>query len=73
MPKINFEVVSVKGTRKWSENGKPRQETKEFFQTLNPFNKNEDGTLKTKQQAFSEITLQRDAWLAEFNPNQTGE
>lgn len=64
--KIVFNEVSVKGVRRWTdESGKKRQETRKFFQTINPFNKNADGTVKTKEEILIEITKQRDLWLSE--------
>lgn len=62
----NFEEISVKGVKRWkAENGKPRQCTKKFWQTLNPFNKNADGSIKTRQQIVAEIKAERDAWMLE--------
>jgi hypothetical protein len=63
--KYYFREVSIKGTRKWVENGKRKQETKTFFQTMNPFNKNPDGSLKDYDQIMKEIHEERDKWLAE--------
>lgn len=63
--KIYFREVSIKATRKWKENGKRKQETKTFFQTMNPFNKMPDGTLKCYDQIMKEILEARDKWLAE--------
>lgn len=62
-----FEEISVKGTRKWKdpETGKQRQQTKKFAQTLNPFNKNPDGTIKTRYDIVREITARRNEWLAQ--------
>ncbi len=62
--KITFDVVAVRATRVWRENGRRRQATKEFMQTINPFNKNDDGTVKTRQQILIEVNEQRRAWLA---------
>jgi len=59
-----FEEVSVKATKRWKDDtGKMRQQTKKFCQTINPYNKNKDGTCKTRQQITVEITQARDAWL----------
>ena len=69
MKKLEFEVISVSATKRWTdEKGKPRQQTKRFYQTLNPFNKMPDGAVKTKEQIRDQITAARDAWLAE-DPN----
>lgn len=39
------------------------QETRKFFQTLNPFNTREDGQAKTAFDIRCEINAERDAWL----------
>lgn len=58
--------VAVKATKRWTdpETGKKRQQTKKFWQTISPFNKNEDGSVKTREQILNEIKAKRDAWLA---------
>ena len=61
--RITFEKVSVKGVRRWTENGRKRQETREFYQTVNPFNKNPDGSVKTKEQIREQILEERNKWL----------
>ncbi len=68
--RVTFDKVSIKGTKYWKdENGKRHQKTKEFYQTINPFNKNPDGTVKTRQQIRSEIVAERNAWLKEATPS----
>jgi len=62
---IRFEEVKVKGVRRWTDSdGKKRQETKTFSQTINPFNKNACGLPKTCSEIVEEITAERDAWMA---------
>lgn len=39
------------------------QETRKFFQTINPFNKAEDGSVKTRDQIMVEILARRDEWM----------
>lgn len=64
--RMSFEEVAVKATKRWKDkDGKVRQKTKTFYQTINPFNKNLDGTIKTRDQIMSEIIARRDAWLKE--------
>lgn len=61
-----FDKVSIKGVRRWKdENGKPRQETREFSQTVNPFNTTAGGLVKTPQQIMVEIKRERELWLAQ--------
>lgn len=64
--RVTFNEIAVKGVKRWKDpvNGKPRQETRKFYQTINPFNKNMDGTRKTRDQIMAEIKTERDEWLA---------
>lgn len=63
--RYRFDEVAIKGVKRWTdETGKKRQQTRKFFQTINPFNTNEDGTQKTRDQIMAEIKAERDAWLA---------
>ena len=64
--KIYFNEVSIKAVKKWTgSDGKKHQQTKKFYQTVNPFNKNPDGTVKTREEIFREIVKQRDEWIDE--------
>ena len=63
--RVNFEEVSIKATRRWTdENGKKRQQTRKFFQTINPFNNGADGLPKSRDQIMSELQAEKTAWLA---------
>jgi len=62
--RVTFDEVSVTGFRTWrDEHSKRRQETRTFRQTINPFNQNLDGSVKTRAQITSELVAARDAWL----------
>jgi hypothetical protein len=59
-----FDEVSIKATRRWADaDGKKRQQTRKFWQTLNPFNKSADGTPKNRAQIVAELIAERDEWL----------
>ena len=63
--RVNFNEVWIKATKRWTdENGKKRQKTKKFYQTLNPFNRDADGNPKSREQIMSEIMAERAEWLA---------
>lgn len=65
--RIRFDKVSVKATRRWKdERGKLRQETKEFFQTVNPWNRNAAGESKSRGEIMEQILAERDAWLKSY-------
>lgn len=60
-----FQVVSVKAVRRWkTQDGRAKQETKVFSQTLNPFN-TYAGKPKTREQILVEINRERALWLAQ--------
>lgn len=62
--RTTFEEVAISATKRWTdEAGKKRQKTRKFWQTLSPFNKCADGSLKTRDQIMVEIKAQRAAWL----------
>ena len=61
---VHFEEVSIKATRRWIDSdGKKRQQTKKFYQTLNPHNRNSEGNPKSRQQIIEEIKAERDEWI----------
>lgn len=65
MTRIICREIAVKATRRWVDaDGKKRQETRKFWQTINPFNSKPDGSLKTEADIRAEINTERDAWLA---------
>lgn len=60
-----FDEVALKDTKRWTDaTGKKRTRTRKFYQTINPFNKNTDGTMKTRAEIEAELRVERDAWLA---------
>ena len=59
-----FREVSVKAVYKWVDaTGKRRQKTKKFSQTLNPFNRNMDGSLKSPSDILKAVNEEKAAWL----------
>lgn len=59
-----FYPISVSATKRWTtKDGKKRQRKRKFYQTINPYNKNKNGEMKTKEEILVEITAERDAWL----------
>lgn len=69
--RINFDEVSVKAVKRWTDaDGKKRQETKKFLQTLNPFNRGADGLPKSREQIMREITAEKNDWLAEVKGDE---
>lgn len=67
---MEFWPIKCKATRKWVEDGKKRQETKTFEQTLNPYNKNPNGTVKTEEEILEEVTAEAQAFRAGKDPKE---
>lgn len=64
-----FREVKIKGVKKWKgEDGKRHTTTRTFSQTINPFNKNKEGKIKSRDEIMTEITAERDAWIKEVSP-----
>ena len=63
--RLTFEEVRIKAVRRWTDSdGKRHQETKQFWQTLNPYNRNAVGLCKTRDEIRNELLTERAAWLA---------
>lgn len=59
-----FEEISIKRTKRWvDENGKRRQETRKFWQTISPFNKNKKGQIKTVREIQIENNEEAQKWM----------
>jgi hypothetical protein len=72
MTRYVFQEVSVKGVFRWKDaDGKSRQETRKFMQTLNPFNKNVRGEPKSYSEIMAEIRSERDLWLLQRKNDMT--
>lgn len=67
--RLQFQQVSIKGVRKFKDpvTGKPRQQTRTFMQTVNPFNRDENGVVKSSVHIMRELEAERKAWLNEGN------
>lgn len=63
----NFEEVSIRAEKsgKCIICGKRRKRVRKFWQTLNPFNKNPDGTVKQPFEIRKEIAAQAAVWTKE--------
>jgi hypothetical protein len=64
---MTFEKVAIKARKRWKDpaTGKSHQATREFSQTLNPFNTTAAGRQKSREQIMVEIKRERDLWLAQ--------
>jgi hypothetical protein len=62
--KKGYWEICISGTKTWvDQNGHKRRKTKKFWQTVNPYNKNDDGSPKTGKQIYKELCLEMDEWL----------
>ncbi len=64
---INFREVSLRAEKsgKCITCGKRRKRVRKFCQTINPFNKNADGTVKNRFDIRTELQTQVDKWRKE--------
>lgn len=59
---INFMPVKMIGKRKITINGKTKIQQKTFEQTINPFNKNPDGSIRSRQEILVELKKEIAKW-----------
>lgn len=60
---VRFAAVSISRTVYYKDtDGKKRQITQRFMQTINPFNKNGRGEPKDRQEILIELRAQADLW-----------
>lgn len=63
--RMTFDEIAVKGRRIWKDaDGKRRTQVVKFWQTENPFNKNADGSIKSRSDIGTELNEQFKAWVA---------
>ena len=63
--KITFECLKATGFRKeWAGDRWVRRQ-KTFEETVNPFNKNADGSIKSREQVRASVNAKARAWEAE--------
>lgn len=66
MTRSYFEEIAITAYRTFKDpvTGRRRQRTKKFWGAVNPCNRNEDGTEKTREQVYAKVLADRDARLA---------
>jgi hypothetical protein len=52
--------------------GRKTIKKKSFEQTVNPFNKNEDGSVKTRDEVYESLKIEADAWVPDFRHQKCG-
>jgi hypothetical protein len=70
-----YEEVSAPARRKGNCPicGKATVRSKRFTQTVNPFNRNADGTVKTRAEVRASVDAQAIAWVPDFSHEACGE
>jgi hypothetical protein len=65
---MNFNSVFLTKQKsgKCSKCGKTIVKQKKFEHTVNPFNKNEDGTVKSYSQVFKDVVKESNEWIPDF-------
>lgn len=66
MPVVRFESVNLTGFKqgKCADCDKRTKRTKRFTQTINPYNRNPDGSVKTRDQVYESVRSEIDRWKA---------
>ena len=59
-------VLVVRRSGKCPNCGKRRQRSKRFEQTVNPWNKNPDGTVRTRAEVVEAVRAEAAAWKPDF-------
>jgi hypothetical protein len=66
MPRITFDEISVYGQKSGKCGcGKQRTRRQKFWMTESPFNRNEDGSVRTRPQIYEALAQQVAAWKRE--------
>jgi len=67
MTSVTFDEISLTGVKnvKCSGCGKKLKRQQRFFQTLNPFNKDKNGMVKSKHQIYTELEEDIKKWEVE--------
>lgn len=63
--RVNFDEVTIRGTKTVTVEGKRRKRSRSFSQTINPFNKKKDGSVKSRQDIIEELLIERNKWISE--------
>ena len=65
MTLVTFGEIQLKGRKsgKCIKCGKKRLRSTTFYQTLNPFNKNKNGEVKSRHQIMKELIIERSKWM----------
>ncbi len=67
---MRFQEIATRRTIRWTDaDGKRHQETRKFWQTLNPFNVGKDGAPKSAEAIYAEIKAEADAFVKRGQPN----
>lgn len=67
---VNFKECKITARAK-TPDGKRCQKT--FSATVNPFNKNDDGTVKTERDVYDELIRRGEAWKLQIEQPDTEE
>lgn len=68
MPTYRFEELRTRRQHvgKCPNCGKRVSRSRSFEQTVNPFNKNADGTVKSRDEVWAAVKAEADAWVPDF-------
>lgn len=63
---VTFDEISIRRTRTYVDpsTGKRKQQSRKFWQTANPFNRNADGSVKSREEIMRELRRAANRWEA---------
>lgn len=65
--KVYFDVIKASATKKGKcFCGKRLTRSKTFEHTVNPFNKNPDGSVKTREEVYRDVQQKAKDWIPDF-------
>lgn len=63
--KVTFDTVKLTGVRYVIVNGKRKRQQKVFYQTVNPYNRNHDGSVKSRAEVVMSVREEVLNWQKE--------
>lgn len=65
---IHYDRVTTKRQHRGvcSECGKTTTRSRTFEQTVNPFNRNDDGSVRTRREVWLAVNVKADEWVPDF-------
>lgn len=66
-----FEEVTRYGRATWKVDGKRRTKRHKVTHTINPWNRNDDGTVRSREEVTARVEAELQAWIAAAPEGET--